>query len=42
MGDDLSAFFAKKAQKKDRKKKAVNLDDVGQQLERKVKIQVFN
>jgi hypothetical protein len=41
MGDDLSAFFAKKAQKgKDKKKKGVvNLEDVGQQLERKAKIQ---
>ncbi|KAI1713452.1 hypothetical protein DdX_08966 [Ditylenchus destructor] len=41
MADDLSAFFAKKAQKsKDKKKKAVvNLDDVAQQLERKAKIQ---
>ena len=42
MADDLEAFFAKKKQKsKDRKKKGVvNLDDVGQQLERKAKIQV--
>lgn len=41
MADDLSAFFAKKAQKsKDKKKKAaVNLDEVAQQLERKAKIQ---
>ena len=42
MSDDLSAFFAKKAQKnKDKKKKkgVVSLEDVGQQLERKVKIQ---
>lgn len=44
MGDDLNAFFAKKAQKnKDKKKKKgiISLEDVGQQLERKVKIQVL-
>lgn len=43
MSDDLSAFFAKKANKnKDKKKKKgmVSLEDVGQQLERKVKIHV--
>jgi len=41
MSDDLTAFFAKKASKsKDRKKKGViNIEDVGQQLERKAKIQ---
>jgi len=43
MADDLDAFFAKKKQKsKDRKKKGVvNLEDVGQQLERKAKIQEY-
>lgn len=40
MTDDLSAFFAKKTQKKSKKKNIVSLDDVGQQLERKVKFQV--
>jgi ABC-type Zn2+ transport system substrate-binding protein/surface adhesin len=41
MNEDLAAFFAKKANKnKDRKKKGViNIEDVGQQLERKAKIQ---
>lgn len=36
MADDLAAFFAKKKDKK--KKGVVNLDEVGQHLERKVKI----
>jgi hypothetical protein len=42
MGDDLSAFFAKKAQKsKEKKKKGIiKIDDVGNQLERKVRKQV--
>jgi len=42
MDDDLAAFFAKKSTKnKDRKKKGgiINIEDVGQQLERKAKIQ---
>lgn len=41
MGDDLSAFFAKKAQKsKEKKKKGIiKIDDVGNQLERKVRKQ---
>lgn len=43
MGDDLSQFFAKKAAKtKDKKKKVkVNLDEVGEVLEREAKRQVI-
>lgn len=41
MADDLSQFFAKKTQKsKEKKKGVIKLDTVGQQLERKVKLQV--
>jgi len=40
MSDDLSEFFAKKKEKaKEKKKKGVNIEEVGQQLERKAKRQ---
>lgn len=38
--EDLAAFFAKKKAKDGKKKKVVNIDEVGAQLERKAKIQV--
>lgn len=38
MGDDLAAFFAKK-KSKGTKKKAIRLDDVGQQLELNLKLE---
>lgn len=37
--EDLAAFFAKKKAKDGKKKKVVNIDEVGAQLERKAKIQ---
>ncbi len=37
--DDLDAFFARKKKDK-KKKKTVSLDDIGQQLDRKARIQV--
>jgi len=39
MADELAAFFSKK-EKKSKKKKVVNLEEIGQQLERKARIQV--
>lgn len=45
MGDaDLAAFFARKANKKKEKKKKsgiINIEDVGQHLERRANIEVF-